>query len=42
MGESYSRRLLVGNIHVLYNPNRGEVKLGQVSVSFIYSKENVC
>ncbi|CAJ1936923.1 unnamed protein product [Sphenostylis stenocarpa] len=30
MCESYSRRLLVGNIHVLYNPNRGEVKLGQI------------
>ncbi|XP_050239007.1 carbon catabolite repressor protein 4 homolog 3 isoform X2 [Mercurialis annua] len=24
------RRLLVGNIHVLYNPSRGEVKLGQI------------
>lgn len=34
MCESDSRRLLVGNIHVLYNPNRGEVKLGQVSVLF--------
>ncbi|MED6107938.1 hypothetical protein PIB30_018779 [Stylosanthes scabra] len=30
MCESDSRRLLVGNIHVLYNPNRGEVKLGQI------------
>ncbi|XP_047159568.1 carbon catabolite repressor protein 4 homolog 3-like isoform X2 [Vigna umbellata] len=30
MCESYSRRLLVGNIHVLYNPNKGEVKLGQI------------
>ncbi|KAK7320014.1 hypothetical protein RJT34_04743 [Clitoria ternatea] len=29
MCESDSRRLLVGNIHVLYNPNKGEVKLGQ-------------
>nr|ACJ61482.1 hypothetical protein [Glycine max] len=29
MCESDSRRMLVGNIHVLYNPNRGEVKLGQ-------------
>ncbi|TYI53201.1 hypothetical protein E1A91_D12G302500v1 [Gossypium mustelinum] len=25
-----SRRLLVGNIHVLFNPNRGDIKLGQV------------
>ncbi|KAM3703226.1 hypothetical protein ACJW30_04G080200 [Castanea mollissima] len=24
-----SRRLLVGNIHVLFNPNRGDIKLGQ-------------
>ncbi|KAK7320017.1 hypothetical protein RJT34_04746 [Clitoria ternatea] len=30
MCESDSRRLLVGNIHVLYNPNMGEVKLGQI------------
>ncbi|KAL5052579.1 hypothetical protein RYX36_033261, partial [Vicia faba] len=30
MRGSNSRRLLVGNIHVLYNPNRGEVKLGQI------------
>ncbi|KAL2614948.1 hypothetical protein AAZV13_08G037001 [Glycine max] len=30
MCKSDSRRLLVGNIHVLYNPNRGEVKLGQI------------
>lgn len=25
-----SRRVLIGNIHVIYNPNRGDVKLGQV------------
>ncbi|KAM3268696.1 carbon catabolite repressor protein 4 5 isoform X1 [Capsicum chacoense] len=25
-----SPRFLVGNIHVLYNPNRGDIKLGQV------------
>ncbi|GMI99530.1 catabolite repressor 4e [Hibiscus trionum] len=25
-----SRRLLIGNIHVLFNPNRGDIKLGQV------------
>ncbi|XP_059640692.1 carbon catabolite repressor protein 4 homolog 5 isoform X2 [Cornus florida] len=25
-----SRSLLVGNTHVLYNPNRGEIKLGQI------------
>ncbi|KAI4350886.1 hypothetical protein L6164_005293 [Bauhinia variegata] len=34
--ESDSRRLIVGNIHVLYNPNRGEVKLGQIR--FLLSK----
>ncbi|KAF2298785.1 hypothetical protein GH714_027555 [Hevea brasiliensis] len=28
--EDESRRLLVGNIHVLYSPNRGEIKLGQI------------
>ncbi|XP_052180003.1 carbon catabolite repressor protein 4 homolog 5 [Diospyros lotus] len=27
---SLSRRLLVGNIHVLFNPNRGDIKLGQI------------
>lgn len=31
MCEDESRKLLVGNIHVLYNPSRGDVKLGQVS-----------
>ncbi|GAY58090.1 hypothetical protein CUMW_184400 [Citrus unshiu] len=30
MRNTKSRRVLVGNIHVLYNPNRGEVKLGQI------------
>ncbi|CAN6478832.1 unnamed protein product [Victoria cruziana] len=25
-----SRRLVVGNIHVLFNPNRGDIKLGQI------------
>ncbi|KAG7625714.1 Endonuclease/exonuclease/phosphatase [Arabidopsis thaliana x Arabidopsis arenosa] len=25
-----SRKILLGNIHVLYNPNQGDVKLGQV------------
>ncbi|KAL1221603.1 Carbon catabolite repressor-like protein [Cardamine amara subsp. amara] len=28
--KSKSRKLLVGNIHVLYNPNKGDVKLGQI------------
>ncbi|KAG2306145.1 hypothetical protein Bca52824_025893 [Brassica carinata] len=28
--KSKSRKLLVGNIHVLYNPSRGDVKLGQI------------
>ncbi|KAF7813799.1 carbon catabolite repressor protein 4-like protein 3-like [Senna tora] len=30
MRNSDSRRILIGNIHVLYNPSRGEVKLGQI------------
>lgn len=30
MCNAESRRLLIGNIHVLYNPNRGDVKLGQI------------
>ncbi|KAK0588231.1 hypothetical protein LWI29_036266 [Acer saccharum] len=30
MRRAKSRRLVVGNIHVLYNPSRGEVKLGQI------------
>ncbi|XVE64075.1 hypothetical protein DITRI_Ditri07aG0072200 [Diplodiscus trichospermus] len=30
MCKAESRRLVVGNIHVLYNPSRGEVKLGQI------------
>ncbi|KAG9458079.1 hypothetical protein H6P81_002587 [Aristolochia fimbriata] len=25
-----SRRIVVGNIHVLFNPNRGDIKLGQI------------
>ncbi|XP_057952569.1 carbon catabolite repressor protein 4 homolog 3-like isoform X4 [Malania oleifera] len=25
-----SRRVLIGNLHVLYNPSRGDVKLGQI------------
>ncbi|KAG7582439.1 Endonuclease/exonuclease/phosphatase superfamily [Arabidopsis suecica] len=25
-----SRKILLGNIHVLYNPNKGDVKLGQI------------
>ncbi|CAJ2676175.1 unnamed protein product [Trifolium pratense] len=36
MHGSDSRRLVVGNIHILYNPNRGEVKLGQIR--FLSSK----
>ncbi|KAI5382939.1 Carbon catabolite repressor protein 4 3 [Lathyrus oleraceus] len=39
MRGSNSRRLLVGNIHVLYNPNRGEVKLGQIR--FLASKAQI-
>ncbi|KAL6994885.1 Carbon catabolite repressor protein 4 3, partial [Sarracenia purpurea var. burkii] len=30
MDKAESRRLLIGNIHVLYNPSRGDVKLGQI------------
>ncbi|XP_077230051.1 carbon catabolite repressor protein 4 homolog 3-like isoform X2 [Tasmannia lanceolata] len=30
MNKGDSRRLLVGNIHVLFNPNRGDIKLGQI------------
>ncbi|KAI4341493.1 hypothetical protein MLD38_026211 [Melastoma candidum] len=30
MCRAESRRFVVGNIHVLYNPSRGEVKLGQI------------
>ncbi|KAM7471152.1 hypothetical protein LguiA_009335 [Lonicera macranthoides] len=30
MCKAESRRLVVGNIHVLYNPSRGDVKLGQI------------
>ncbi|KAK4756380.1 hypothetical protein SAY87_006507 [Trapa incisa] len=30
MRKGKSQRLIVGNIHVLYNPSRGEVKLGQI------------
>ncbi|XP_058227157.1 carbon catabolite repressor protein 4 homolog 3-like isoform X2 [Rhododendron vialii] len=30
MCSAESRRLLFGNIHVLYNPSRGDVKLGQI------------
>lgn len=30
MCKSKSRKLLLGNTHVLYNPSRGDVKLGQI------------
>uniref|UniRef100_A0A5B7C6S5 Endonuclease/exonuclease/phosphatase domain-containing protein n=1 Tax=Davidia involucrata TaxID=16924 RepID=A0A5B7C6S5_DAVIN len=30
MCKAQSKRLLIGNIHVLYNPSRGDVKLGQI------------
>ncbi|CAK8579564.1 unnamed protein product [Lathyrus sativus] len=39
MRGSNSRRLVVGNIHVLYNPNRGEVKIGQIR--FLASKAQI-
>ncbi|XVF09649.1 hypothetical protein REPUB_Repub07fG0112700 [Reevesia pubescens] len=34
-----SRRLVVGNIHVLYRPSRGEVKLGQIR--FLSSRAHI-
>lgn len=30
--EASSRRVIVGNIHVLFNPKRGDIKLGQVRI----------
>lgn len=30
MSKVKSRKLMIGNIHVLYNPSRGDVKLGQI------------
>ncbi|KAM3380320.1 hypothetical protein P3S68_005893 [Capsicum galapagoense] len=40
MREAQSRRLVLGNIHVLYFPGRGDVKLGQVrSVAHILSEK---
>ncbi|XP_006341628.1 carbon catabolite repressor protein 4 homolog 3-like isoform X3 [Solanum tuberosum] len=39
MREAKSRRLVVGNIHVLYNPNRGDVKLGQIR--FLSSRAHI-
>ncbi|KAI5660167.1 hypothetical protein M9H77_28960 [Catharanthus roseus] len=30
MCKDSSKRIIIGNIHVLYNPRRGEVKLGQI------------
>ncbi|XP_023515538.1 carbon catabolite repressor protein 4 homolog 3 [Cucurbita pepo subsp. pepo] len=30
MSKAKSRKLMIGNIHVLYNPSRGDVKLGQI------------
>ncbi|KAB1212656.1 hypothetical protein CJ030_MR5G009698 [Morella rubra] len=32
MCKGESRRILIGNIHVLYNPSRGDVKLGQSAI----------
>lgn len=39
MREPQSRRLIVGNIHVLYNPSRGDVKLGQIR--FLSSRAHI-
>ncbi|KAK6921135.1 Endonuclease/exonuclease/phosphatase [Dillenia turbinata] len=43
MSKVESRRLLVvvGNIHVLYNPSRGDVKLGQKNLSYQKKKIGV-
>lgn len=35
-----SRKVVVCNIHVLYNPNRGEIKLGQVCTDNILSNSD--
>ncbi|PIA39653.1 hypothetical protein AQUCO_02600243v1, partial [Aquilegia coerulea] len=32
MRKASSRRVLVGNIHVLFNPSRGDIKLGQIQL----------
>ncbi|XP_050377086.1 carbon catabolite repressor protein 4 homolog 3 [Argentina anserina] len=39
MHKEKSRKLVIGNIHVLYNPKRGEVKLGQIR--FLISKAQI-
>ncbi|XP_009789801.1 carbon catabolite repressor protein 4 homolog 3-like isoform X2 [Nicotiana sylvestris] len=39
MHEAQSGRLVVGNIHVLYNPSRGDVKLGQIR--FLSSRAHI-
>lgn len=39
MSKAKSRKLMIGNIHVLYNPSRGDVKLGQVSLK--QNKNNI-
>ncbi|KAL3512280.1 hypothetical protein ACH5RR_024997 [Cinchona calisaya] len=43
MRKAKSRRILIGNVHVLYNPRRGDVKLGQIrfllSKAYILSKK---
>ncbi|XP_027169148.1 carbon catabolite repressor protein 4 homolog 3-like [Coffea eugenioides] len=39
MRKAKSRRILVGNIHVLYNPRRGDVKLGQIR--FLLSRASI-
>ncbi|BBH04092.1 DNAse I-like superfamily protein [Prunus dulcis] len=39
MQKAESRRFVIGNIHVLYNPSRGEVKLGQIR--FLISRAQI-
>ncbi|KAG8661527.1 carbon catabolite repressor protein 4 homolog 5 isoform X3 [Manihot esculenta] len=35
-----SRRLVVGNVHVLFNPNRGDIKLGQLDI-LVHDRRNI-
>lgn len=37
-----SRSLVIGNIHVLFNPNRGDIKLGQVFSTPIFPELWLC
>nr|XP_011464242.1 PREDICTED: carbon catabolite repressor protein 4 homolog 3 isoform X1 [Fragaria vesca subsp. vesca] len=39
MHKDKSRKLVIGNIHVLYSPSRGEIKLGQIR--FLLSRAHI-